>query len=242
MSGDACAPGKSASRARVRGDRRPEDPCVTPRKKTTAKTRRKEAPPEHDRALDQYIGTAIHNLRLRHHLTSAEVARRAGVSRGMMSKIENGQTATSIETLRRIAKALGETLSNLFLELDTPRGGAQLVKSGQGMEIVRRGTKKGHIYKLLHYDRGPRKFFDPFEVTLSDESEVFPAFKHPGTEMLYILEGRMKYRHGQETYLLTPGDTLTFNAQVPHGPEQFIKLPIRLLVFIVYPPENATLE
>jgi transcriptional regulator with XRE-family HTH domain len=206
------------------------------------KKRREVPPQEHDRALDQYIGTVIHNLRLRHHLTSAEVARRAGISRGMMSKIENGQTATSIDALRRISKALGETLSNLFLELDTPPGGAQLVKNGQGMEIVRRGTKKGHIYKLLAYDRGPRKYFDPFEVTLTDESEVFPAFKHAGTEMIYLLEGKLKYRHGQETYLLTPGDALSFNAQVSHGPEQFIKLPIRMLVFIVYHPDDVALS
>lgn len=211
-------------------------------KKTKVRARRGELAHAHDRVLDQYIGTAIHNLRLRHHLSSAEVARRAGISRGMMSKIENGQTATSIDTLHKIASSLGETLSNVFLELDAPPGGAQLVKSGQGMEIVRRGTKKGHIYKLLHFDRGPRKYFDPFEVTLTDESEVFPAFKHAGTEMLYILEGRLKYRHGQDTYLLTRGDTLTFNAQVSHGPEQFIKLPIRMLVFIVYHPEDAALQ
>lgn len=192
-----------------------------------------------DRALDRYIGSAIHELRLRHRLTNAEVARKAGISRGMLSKIENGQSSTSLDTLHNITKALGETLSNLFRDLDMPAGGAQLIKKDQGMEVVRRGTKKGHIYKLLAYDRGPRKLWDPFVVTLTDESEVFPTFEHPGTELIYMLAGKLKYRHGQQTYLMGPGDCLTFSGKVPHGPEYFIKLPIKMLVFIVYDDDDV---
>ena len=184
--------------------------------------------------LDHYLGAAIHELRLRHRLTVAEVAQKVGISRGMLSKIENGQSSTSLDTLQKITSALGETLSNLFRNFDKPTGGAQLVKKGQGMEVVRRGTKKGHKYQLLAYDRGPRKLFDPFIVTLTDASEVFPTFEHPGTELIHMLEGKMTYRHGQLTYTVAPGDTLTFSAGVPHGPEQFIKLPIKMLVFIVY--------
>ena len=199
------------------------------------KSRRSERPSRPEgRALDRYLGAAIHELRLRHRLTSAEVAKKAGISRGMLSKIENGQSSTSLDTLLNITNALGETLTNLFRNFDKPEGGAQLVKKGQGMEVVRRGTRKGHIYQLLAYDRGPRKLFDPFVVTLTDASEVFPTFEHPGTELIYLLEGRMKYRHGQHTYMMAPGDALTFSGKVPHGPEQFIRLPIKMLVFIVY--------
>ncbi len=195
---------------------------------------KKPAPDSQSNALDSYLGASIRELRLRHRLTTAEVAKSAGISRGMVSKIENGISSTSLDTLRKIANALGETLSNLFLNFDRPSGGGQLVKKGKGMEVIRRGTKRGHIYQLLAYDRGPRKLFDPFFVTLTDASEVFPAFKHPGTELIYMLEGKMIYRHGQHTYTMSAGDTLTFNAPVPHGPEKFIKLPIKMLVFIVY--------
>ena len=158
----------------------------------------------------------------------------SGISRGMVSKIENGISSTSLDTLHKIATALGETLSHLFLNFDKPSGGGQLIKKGKGMEVVRRGTKRGHLYELLAYGRGPRKLFDPFLVTLTDASEVFPTFQHPGTELIYMLEGKMVYRHGQHTYTLSVGDTLTFDAPVPHGPEKFIKLPIKMLVLIVY--------
>ena len=122
----------------------------------------------------------------------------------------------------------------MSLLTNVPAGGAQHVKKGEGMEVVRRGTKKGHTYHLLAYDQGPKKFFEPFLVTITDASEVFPAFEHPGTEFIYLLEGKMKYRHGQQTYVMSPGDSLAFKGGVPHGPAQLIKTPIRMLAILIY--------
>ncbi len=186
-------------------------------------------------ALERYLGNAIRELRQQHGLTIAEVADRAAISRGMLSKIENAQTATSLDTLHRLAQALGVSLSALFRNYDVPEGSAQLVRQGEGMEVVRRGTRRGHTYHLLAYDQGPTKLFEPFLITIDSKDATFPVFEHPGTEFLYMLEGRMKYRHGQHTYLLTPGDALSFRGEVPHGPEKLIKLPIRFLATIVYP-------
>ncbi|NTV11518.1 MAG: helix-turn-helix domain-containing protein, partial [Zoogloea sp.] len=177
-------------------------------------------------SLERYLGSTVRELRQKHGLTIADVADRAGISRGMLSKIENAQTATSLDTLSRLAHALGVSLATLFRQYDVPGGGAQLVKKGEGMEVVRRGTKRGHTYHLLAYDQGPVKLFEPFLITIDHESEVFPTFEHPGTEFLYMLEGQMEYRHGQNTYLLTPGDALTFRGEVPHGPEKLIECPI----------------
>ena len=105
---------------------------------------------------------------------------------------------------------------------------------------MRRGTRRGHTYHLLASDRGPPKTFEPFLVTLTNKSEIFPDFEHPGTEMIHMLEGSLRYRHGAESYLLKPGDTLTFSGEVPHGPQTLIKLPIRFLSVIVYGEGEAT--
>lgn len=185
-------------------------------------------------SLERYLGNAIRELRLKHSLTIAEVAEQIGISRGMLSKIENAQTSTSLETIAKLANAFGVSLSSLFRNYDIPAGGAQLVKSGQGMEVVRRGTKRGHTYHLLAYDQGPTKRFEPFLITMDDASEVFPTFEHPGLEFIYILEGRLEYRHGQHTYLLEPGDSLTFRGDIPHGPEKLLDLPIRFLAVLYY--------
>ncbi|MEW6445795.1 MAG: helix-turn-helix domain-containing protein [Pseudomonadota bacterium] len=189
-------------------------------------------------SLERYLGAAIREIRLDHGLTIADVAALAGISRGMLSKIENAQTATSLDTLSRVARALGVSLSSLFRSYDVAEGSAQLVKSGEGMEVVRRGTKRGHTYQLLAYDQGPKKLFEPFLITIDHESETFPIFEHPGTEFIYMLEGQIEYRHGQETYVLSPGDALTFEGSVPHGPEKLIQCPIRFLSILIYPDSH----
>lgn len=190
--------------------------------------------PPDSQALERYLGSRIRELRQQHGLTIAEIADQTGISRGMLSKIENAQTATSLETLEKLTNALGISLSALFRNYNVPGGSAQHVKSGTGMEVVRRGTKRGHTYQLLAYDQGPTKLFEPFLITMDDASEVFPTFEHPGVEFIYMLQGKLEYRHGQSTYVLEPGDALTFRGEIPHGPEKLIELPIRFLAIIYY--------
>lgn len=186
-------------------------------------------------SLEESVGAAVREQRQKHGLTIAQLAEQAGISRGMLSKIENGQTTAGMDTLARIARALGGSMSMLFSKYDATATSAQHVKKGAGMEVVRRGTKSGHTYHLLAYDQGPVKTFEPFLITIEDDTERYPTFEHPGTEFIYMLEGRIEYRCGQETYVLEPGDSLTFHGDVPHGPERQIKCPIKFLSVIIYP-------
>jgi transcriptional regulator with XRE-family HTH domain len=186
--------------------------------------------------LARYLGTTLRDRRQRLGLTLAAVAHQVGISRSMLSKIETAQTATSLESLGKLAEALGISLSTLFRDYNLPAGSAQLIKQGEGMEVVRQGTKRGHTYHLLAYEQGVAKQrFEPFLITLNDESEVFATFEHPGVEFIHMLAGQLEYRHGQTTYRLEPGDSLTFRGDVPHGPETLLVLPIQFLAIIYYP-------
>ena len=184
------------------------------------------------------VGAAIRRLRSAQGLTLADVADRAQISQAMLSRLETGAVSPSLETIAAVASALGADLPTLFRGLGVQPSDAQYVQKGAGLEVVRRGTKRGHTYHLLASDRGPRKTFEPFLVTLNNKSEIFPDFEHPGTEMIHMLEGSLRYRHGSESYLLKPGDTLTFSGEVPHGPQTLIKLPIRFLSIIIYGDEK----
>jgi len=172
-------------------------------------------------------------------LTLLDVADRARISPAMLSRLETGQVSPSLETIVSLAGALGVVPALLLQDVGGEEGGAQHVPSGDGLEVVRRGTKRGHTYHLLASQRGPKKVFEPFLVTLTDKSEVFPGFQHPGTEFIYILSGRIDYRHGKRTYELNPGDALTFRGDVPHGPERLVKVPIRMLSIIFYGDEPS---
>lgn len=187
--------------------------------------------------LEQHISILVKHQRINQGLKIADVSRIADISPGMLSKIENAQVSTSLDTLKRLCDVLGIPMSKLFADYDRPNGNAQIIHSGEGLEVVRRGTDKGHTYHLLSYKQGPRKSFEPFLVTIDDASEVFPSFSHPGTEFIYILEGEIEYRHGNQLYKMSNGDSLTFDGNIPHGPERLIKVPIKLLSIINYSEE-----
>jgi transcriptional regulator with XRE-family HTH domain len=191
--------------------------------------------------LQKCIGAAVRELRMRRHLTLAQVAELAGISDGMLSKIENGQISAGTDTLSRVARALNSTMAMLFRTYDVPSGAAHLVKRGQGMPFLRHGKRPGHTFQLLSYDQGPNKPFDCFLVTIEKDtdSESLPTSQHPGIEVIHMLEGAFEYRSGQSIYLLEAGDTLTLQGDVLHGPERFVRLPIRFVCTIVYPASSA---
>jgi transcriptional regulator with XRE-family HTH domain len=180
------------------------------------------------------LGRTARRLRESQRLTLADVARRARISSAMLSRLETGQVSPSLETIVGLARALGVTPSALMQRVGAQDGGAQLIRAGEGLETMRSGTRRGHTYHLLAAQRGPRKLFEPFLVTLNDRSEVFPGFQHPGIEFIHLLAGILHYRHGRHTYVMKPGDTLTFSGEVAHGPERLEKVPIRMLSIIIY--------
>ena len=102
-------------------------------------------------SLSSFVGLELKQHRLDLHLTIQDVSELSGISRGMLSRIENGQATPSLDTLHRVCKTLGISMSNLFKDFDAPEGDASFVPKGKGMDVARRGTKRGHSYELLAY-------------------------------------------------------------------------------------------
>jgi transcriptional regulator with XRE-family HTH domain len=189
------------------------------------------------RLLEESIGREVKRFREKLGLTISELAKASRMSAGMLSKIENGATSPSLASLQALSKALHVPVTALFRGFEEIRD-ASFVKAGQGLTIERRGTRAGHQYQLLgHSPHGP-VMVEPYLITLTAESDVFPTFQHAGLEFLYILEGEVGYRHGEKTYVMKPGDALFFDADVPHGPDDLRKLPLRFLSVICYRREE----
>lgn len=189
-----------------------------------------------EKNLEVAIGRSVRELRKRQRMTGADLAAQTGLSVGMLSKIENGVISSSLGTLQALANALRVPLIQLFSGYAEPRG-AMHVKSGQGVEIERAGTRAGHQYHLLGHigSNNSGVVVEPYMIVLTTESDRFQTFQHEGIEMLYMLEGTVTYRHGEQAYRLEPGDTLLFDADAPHGPVELIELPARYLSIITYP-------
>jgi quercetin dioxygenase-like cupin family protein len=151
----------------------------------------------------------------------------------MLSKIENASISCSLTTLDRLADTFDVPVTSLFRGADTERE-AVYTPAGAGARIVQRGTRVGHDYTLLGALRGAHKRMEAHLVTLTEASEEFPLFQHPGTELLYMLEGEMVYAHGETSYTLRPGDALQLDGEGVHGPRELIRLPIRFLSVVAY--------
>ena len=190
-----------------------------------------------DRYLEEAIGREVKRHREKLGLTISELARAASLSAGMLSKIENGATSASLGSLQALSRALQVPFTSLFRSYDEIRD-ATFVKAGEGLTIERRGTRAGHPYQLLgHSTHGP-VMVEPYLITLTHETDVFPTFQHPGMEFLFMLEGNVVYRHGEKTFDMHPGDALFFDAEAPHGPEEMPVLPARYISVISYRREE----
>jgi len=181
--------------------------------------------------LERAIGSQVKRYRKQLGLTVTELAERAELSSGMLSKIENGNTSPSLATLRALSIALNVPVTALFRQFEEQRD-ATFVRAGQGLLIERRGTRAGHQYQLLGHSIHSDVSVEPYLITLKEDSEVFPIFQHGGVEFIYVLQGIVDYRHADATYRLSPGDSLFFDADAPHGPEELVEVPVRFLSII----------
>src|SRR5258708_5765160 len=177
----------------------------------SGKARRAPAPAALERrqspAVD--LGRTARRLREGQNLTLADVARRADISSAMLSRLETGRVSPSLETIVALSQALGVTASALMQRGGVDHRGSPFLRAGGGPETGRSGPRRGHTYPPLAAQRGPRKIFQPVLVPLTDKSEVFPGFQHPGIEFIPLPSGGLPYRPGRHTYVLRPGDPLT---------------------------------
>lgn len=189
-----------------------------------------------EKVLEIAIGREVRSYRRQQEITVAELSQATGLSIGMLSKIENGNTSPSLTTLQTLAHALSVPLTAFFKGFEEKRPAVH-TKAGEGVEMEREGTRANHQYNLLGHIGANTSgvIVEPYLITLSDKADVFPTFQHGGIETLYMLEGEVDYRHGDSVYPLKPGDTLFFDADAPHGPETLVKLPARYLAIISYP-------
>lgn len=192
------------------------------------------APVAPERNLERALGAQIRVLRRQQDLSVADLASAAGISNGMLSKIENGGISPSLATLRAISNALKAPLSSLFASFEE-RQDCSYVPAGQGVAIERRGTKVGHVYELLgHVLRGD-VVVEPYLITLRENAAPHTGFAHGGVEFIYMLKGEVQYRHGVRSYRLREGDSLLFDSSALHGPERLSEGETVYLSLIAYP-------
>jgi transcriptional regulator with XRE-family HTH domain len=179
-------------------------------------------------ALRWVVAQRLREFRVHLDWTLNQLAGRSGVSKAMLSKIENAQTTPTLSTLTRLGQALSVPVTAFFRGLDEEHDLLH-VKAGQGLEIQHRGSAAGQRYQLLGRMRFPHDRLEPTLVTIESDADPFPLFQHGGTEFLFMIRGTLEYAYAGRTVLLEPGDALQFLGEVAHGPVRALVLPVQML-------------
>lgn len=164
---------------------------------------------------EEEIGKKLKEFRLQQELTLQELAEKTHFSMSYLSKVENSKKAPPVSTLIVLAKTLNVSLSEIFGETATETT-ISLVKKNQRQEMARGGSVFGYSYQTLAHTF-IRKQMDPYILIVPlKQPKKHPLFQHEGEEMLFVLEGTMKFFHGEKELIVEEGDCIYFDSGIPH--------------------------
>ena len=167
--------------------------------------------------IDLAVGRSLNRLRSERGLTLSELSDKAGVSQGMLSRIENGQVSPSLATLSALALSLGVPVMALLAENDATAD-VHFVRAGEGLASRRVTPDHAHAYLLLGKHVGPGGSFQSARIRMvRGEEGTLPKYQHEGHVFLMVLSGAASYRCGGEAFEMGPGDSLSFDAKLSHG-------------------------
>jgi transcriptional regulator with XRE-family HTH domain len=157
------------------------------------------------------VGGHLRILRAQQDLSLRALAEMSGLNVNTLSLIENGRTSPSVSTLQQLARALGVPIA-AFFEMDEPPQDVVFQKCGQRPRAAfAHGTAEDMGAGMtLHGGQ-------PLLVTLQPGTDSGPSpIVHTGYEFVYCLEGQLTYAVRDYRYILEPGDSLIFEAHLPH--------------------------
>jgi transcriptional regulator with XRE-family HTH domain len=180
---------------------------------------------ECDRAAN--VGNALHRLRSKHNLTIRQLAQKSGLAVNTLSLIENAKTSPSVATLQQLANALGVPITTFF-ESGVPRNRVAHVKVADRSPLpFAHGTMQDLGAGLTE------RTIEPFIVTLKPNANSgSQPIVHTGYEFVFCLEGRIIYTIEEINYLLEPGDSLLFEAPLPHRWQNVETVPARAILVL----------
>ncbi len=160
------------------------------------------------------IGRNIRAVRLKQSMTQQHLADACSLSKGMISKVENGAVVPAIATLQKIATALHVKAADL-IESNNQVPSLMTVNP---FDDLSRFIKTQMGYWMFNPAVGLTDVASQPILIIANEGEVKPHLVcHPGEEYIFIFDGEMNFAVAGQVYLLRRGDSLFFEGTQPHG-------------------------
>ena len=167
------------------------------------------------------LGNKIRNLRKVRALTLQEVSHLTGLSKPLLSQIENNIAAPPIATLIKISTALGVKISHFFQDPDM-NDRIVVVRKDERYSVKKLfhhkdESKVGYRWESLAYPM-VEKQMEPFIVEIEPGKEDELQYNdHTGEEFHFVMEGKVEFRTAEKTHVLEKGDSLYFDSSIPHA-------------------------
>jgi transcriptional regulator with XRE-family HTH domain len=162
-------------------------------------------------AISVDVGDRLRQLRTERQLSVRALARKSGLSANALSMIERGRTSPSVSTLYKIADALEVPITAFFREEPSPKEIVFCKASERTRVPFMRGVWEGLGGELFV------GHVEPFMLTLESGGSSGPfGMIHTGHEFVMCLRGQLEYQVEDARYILEPGDSLIFAAQLRH--------------------------
>jgi transcriptional regulator with XRE-family HTH domain len=189
-----------------------------------------------------HVGEKIKRLREGAGMSVEQLAERAGMEPEDLERIEREMISPALGVLTKICDGLGVRLGRFF-DMG-PRKYYALVRSSDEKVATRVASKNGadygYEYTSLGFEKRQR-VMEPFIITInppSDATEMEKASAHDGEEFVYVLEGELEIQLQDESFVLQPGDSIYYDASVPHRVLHRGKGPARVLAVIHLPAKS----
>lgn len=183
--------------------------------------------------IEKKIADKVREIRKNKGLTLAQLSEEIGLSRGLLSRIENNQVSPPIATLSKIAQGLDVHIGIFFEEDDSDHEKYAVTHKNNRKQITRAGTKIGFTYYSLTQLKSHHAI-DPFIVRYPViKREPKALFDHPGEEFLFVLNGEIELVYGKEKIRLGAGDAIHFDPSTPHRGQNIADEESECLVIVV---------
>jgi len=177
------------------------------------------------------IPQRIKQLREDEEISAIDLAREIGIGAEDYARFESGELDIPISVLYKIAAALQVDPTVLLTGEDPRMESAAVCRCGQGVQVER---YPGYEYSSLAYNFKGRTL-EPLLVYLDPSKPEAAQVSHTGQEFNFVTEGKVKVTVGKRAYVLAAGDSIYFNAALPHG-QAAVDGPARFLTIIEKKP------
>ncbi|MCK4401898.1 helix-turn-helix transcriptional regulator [bacterium] len=176
------------------------------------------------------IGLQIRRIRKDKNLSLQEIANRTGLSKSLLSKVENFRTIPSLPVLLRISDVLNVDMAELVKGINKKHKQAYTIVRKNERKIIERENARGFTYEsLIITENKKTSLFESFILTLKKDSKR-KLVSTDGNEFLFILKGKIEFEYGKEKILLRKGDSIFFDGRIPHVPRNIEQGEVKILV------------